>query len=114
MRIAVRQLDAATVVEPQGRIDSESAKAFTERLTELVAAGNLSILIDLRQVQYISSAGFRSLVIAGKLLDERGGRLAVCELTAEILRLFEISSFDELIVIYATQEEGVAKATLRE
>ena len=58
MRIIVGQSGEVTVVEPQGQIDSDSAKAFTKRLTDLVEGGSTRILVDLRHVNYISSAGF--------------------------------------------------------
>jgi anti-anti-sigma factor len=109
MRIIVGQSGEVTVVEPTGQIDSDSAKTFTRRLTDLVEAGSIRILVDLRQVNYISSAGFRSLLVVGKSLDERGGKLVLCSLSAEIRRLFEIGSFDELFVISTTEDEGLAK-----
>src|SRR2546423_1478404 len=110
MRIIAARAGEVMVVEPQGQIDSDSAKEFTKRLTELVEAGNNRLLIDLRQVSYISSAGFRSLLLVGKLLDERLGKLVLCGLSTEIGRLFEIGSFDQLFVICPTQKEGVTKA----
>jgi anti-anti-sigma factor len=110
MRIAETRNGDVVVVEPQGRIDSSNARLFTEHLTGLISAGSRRVLVDLRQVIYVSSAGFRSLLIAGKSLEEAQGKLVLCGLSAEIRRLFEISAFDELFVICATQEEGVAKA----
>src|SRR6266851_7440280 len=110
MRIIVGQSGEVTVVEPQGQIDSDSAKAFTKRLTDLVEGGSTRILVDLRHVNYISSAGFRSLLVVGRSLDERSGKLVLCSLSTEIRRLFEIGSFDELFVICPTQDEGIAKA----
>jgi anti-sigma B factor antagonist len=110
MRITVSQSGEVTVVEPQGQIDSDNAKAFTKRLSELVEGGTTRMVVDLRQVNYISSAGFRSLLVVGKSLDEHSGKLVLCALSAEIRRLFEIGSFDELFVICPTQDEGIAKA----
>jgi len=112
MRITVSQSEEVTIVEPQGQIDSDSAKAFTKRLTELVEGGGIRMVVDLRQVNYISSAGFRYLLDVGKSLDECSGKLVLCSLSPEIRRLFEIGSFDELFIICSSQDEGIARAVV--
>jgi anti-anti-sigma factor len=50
-----------TVIHVKGNIDSTSYQAFQARAEELIAAGNTNLLIDLRQVPYMSSAGLRAL-----------------------------------------------------
>jgi anti-sigma B factor antagonist len=63
-----------------------------------------------QQVLYISSAGFRSLLIARKLIDEFQGKLVLCGMSAEIRRLFEIGHFTDLFLISGTRDEGISKA----
>jgi anti-sigma B factor antagonist len=68
------------------------------------------MLIDLQHVIYISSAGFRALLIAGKLAEESNAKLVLCGLSAEIKRLFEIGTFMDLFTICASREDGMVKA----
>jgi anti-anti-sigma regulatory factor len=51
-----------------------------------------------------------AVLVVGKSLDESSGKLVLCGLSAEIRRLFEVGSFDELFVICPTQDEGIANA----
>ena len=102
--------DEVAVVEPQGRIDSAAAGAFTEAIDTLIRAGSRNLLIDLRDIAYVSSAGFRALLLARKVADEIGGKIVLCGMSGELRRLFEIGHFTELFVICATRDEGLARA----
>jgi len=97
-----------TVVEPRGRIDSATAKEFGERLSRLLNAGRNQLVIDLHNITYISSAGFRQLLIAKRSMQDRDGKLALCGVSGEVKRLFDIGAFGELLPIYPTREAGVA------
>ena len=109
MQIAEQLAGEITVVEVKGRIDSNTAKAFGERLTGLIKDGRTRVVVDLRQLIYISSAGFRALLVAGKLADETNGVLALCGLSAEVQRLFDLGAFSDLFMIYPSRDESIAK-----
>lgn len=98
-----------TIVAVAGRLDTRTADQFGGRLTELLGAGQARVLIEGSQLSYISSAGFRALLIGSKLATETGGRLAVCNLTAPIKRVIELGGFDEVFETYASREEALAK-----
>jgi len=110
MQIAEIQSDGVLIIEPQGRMDSTTAKPFGDRVVELIRSGSHHVLIDLHQILYISSAGFRSLLIARKLIDEFKGKLVLCGMSPEIKRLFEIGHFTDLFIICGTRDEGIGKA----
>jgi anti-anti-sigma factor len=110
MQLIESNSEGVMIVEPRGRIDSVGSKPFGDRLAELVHSGTHNMLIDLQQILYISSAGFRSLLIARKLVDEADGKLVLCGMSSELRRLFEIGAFTDLFTICADRDEGVAKA----
>jgi len=109
VEIAEHQAGDVTILEIKGRIDSNAAGAFGDRLTGLIKAGRARLVVDLKQIIYISSAGFRALLVAGQLAEETNGTLALCALSAEVQRLFDLGSFTDLFVIYPSREEGLAK-----
>ena len=110
MEIIESHSNGVVIVEPRGRMDSTTAKPFGDRVVELIRGGSHHLLIDLQQVLYISSAGFRSLLIARKLIDEFRGKLVLCGMSAELKRLFEIGHFTDLFLICSTRDDGVTKA----
>jgi anti-anti-sigma factor len=107
---AAAQADDVAILAPHGRIDSASAAAFSNRIDALILAGSRNLLIDLRNVPYLSSAGFRALLIARKRLDAMDGKIILCGMTPPLRRLFEVVRFTDLFVICATPEEGLARA----
>ena len=110
MEIVVSTLDEVVIVEPRGRIDSTTSREFGDRLLDLIKEGTARVVVDFSNVVYISSAGFRALLIAAKDSAERNCAFALCSLSAEIHRLFEMGVFVDLFRIYGSREEGVAGA----
>lgn len=109
MEILIGESEGVSTVEPKGRIDSLTAKEFGDRVCELIRSGAKRVVIDLASIAYISSAGFRALLIAGKVAEETEGRLVLCGVVGEVQRLFDISAFATAFQIYSTREECIAK-----
>ena len=97
-----------TVVEISGRIDSASAPTLQERLSAIMSAAKVNVLLDLSRLEYISSAGFRVLLLAGKRSDENGTRFVLCSVSGKVRQLFDLGGFLDLFTIAATREEGWA------
>jgi anti-anti-sigma factor len=104
-------LENVTVLEVHGRIDSTTAQEFSERLIALVQAGQSAIVVDLKNIAYISSAGFRVLLTANRIAAEKHSRLALCGVIGEVRRLFEIGDFTERFVICHTPADGIGRLT---
>ena len=109
MKLVEAVTDDVTVVEAYGRIDSTTAKEFGDRLIALVQAGRCSLVVDLKNIAYISSAGFRALLIANRATAEKQGKLALCGVIGEVKRLFDIGNFSDEFLICPTQAEGIGK-----
>jgi len=88
------------ILAPNGRLDTASAPAFHERLLSCIDGGETSVLLDLMQVDYISSAGLRSLLIAVKRLQACDGRFALCALTDNVREVLQVSGFDTILDIH--------------
>ena len=109
MKLVEVVTEDVTIVEAHGRLDSTTAKEFGDRLIALVQAGRSSIVVDLQNIVYISSAGFRALLIANRATAERQGKLALCGVIGEVKRLFEIGAFTSEFLICSTQADGIGK-----
>ena len=109
MKMVEATAEDVTVLEAYGRLDSTTAKEFGDRLIALVQAGRNTIVVDLKNIIYISSAGFRVLLIANRATSEKQGKLALCGITGEVRRLFEIGAFLDQFLICPTQADGIGK-----
>jgi anti-sigma B factor antagonist/stage II sporulation protein AA (anti-sigma F factor antagonist) len=97
-----------TVLEVKGRVDSTTAQAFGDRLAGTFQATGQRLVLDLRQLEYISSAGFRMLLLAGKRAEETGSRFVLCGLSGKVRQLFDLGGFLDLFPICGSREEGIA------
>jgi anti-anti-sigma factor len=109
MKLVEAVAEDVTIVEAYGRIDSTTAREFGDRLVSLVQAGSGSLVVDLKNIAYISSAGFRALLIANRAAVGKQGKLALCGVIGEVKRLFDIGGFTNEFVICPTQADGIGK-----
>ena len=77
-------------VVPCGSIDSESHNNFRESVEPLLVKSTRGILVDLKDVDYISSAGFGVLFSMQHFLKENKSELLFCHLKPHIQKLFDV------------------------
>jgi anti-anti-sigma factor len=108
MEINATLHDNVAAVAVSGRLDSSNAEGLKERLGEIIHSGASRLVIDLHEVIYISSAGFRTLLITARAVDQASGRMVLCGIAGEVKRLFEVAAFTELFTIVPTREEALS------
>ena len=88
-----------------GRIDSMSSATIQHQLEELILAGNRFIVVNLEQVNFLSSAGLRVFLIAQKELTKVGGEIILLKAAETVLRVFKMTGFDNIFqIVYSGQE----------
>ena len=112
LRILEEASAAALVVAPVGRVDSSTAGDLERRLLERLAEGERRVVIDLADVQYISSAGLRVLLLTLNKLRSAGGRLVLCSMGQSVREVFELAGFTTIFTIEASR--GLAQARILE
>lgn len=110
MEIDTASHDTVTAVTVKGRVDSTTAEKLRDHLTSVIKSGSARLVIDLKEVTYISSAGFRTLLITARSVEAAKGKLALCGVAGEVKRLFDIASFTELFTILPNRDDAVAAA----
>ena len=90
-----------------GRVDSSVAKLLEQKVLD-VASRDDRIVVDLREMNYVSSAGLRSFIILAKHARSKRQTIALCGMAEEIAEIFEISGLLELFVVYDSVESAVA------
>ncbi|MFN3439542.1 MAG: STAS domain-containing protein [Acidovorax sp.] len=97
------------ILRPCGRLDSSSSPELERVVTEQLEAGVQRLVFDLSSLDYISSAGLRVILLAGKRLRASKGKLVLVGLQTMVREVFDMSGFLSLFAITATLDEGVAK-----
>lgn len=111
MEIIESQKGPVTIFEPRGGMDRSGAGPLGDRIFAAIDSGSRNLLVDLQHIDYISSAGFRALLLAYKRADDVKAKLVLCGVSPEVRRLFDLGRFLDLFTVCATREEGISKAT---
>ena len=95
-------------VEIGDRLDTHTYGELDDRLTLVLASKVRSLLLDLAPLEYISSAGVRSVFRARKLLAERGGKVVIANAQPQVQKVFDIVKAVPLSEIFRSVEEADA------
>jgi anti-anti-sigma factor len=92
-----------------GRIDSGNAGELLDRLNKLISSGEKTILLDLKEVLYLTSAAFRVLLVATDEAERNAGRVVLCGLAGQVRELFEMGGLLEAFTVYGSRGDALAK-----
>ena len=107
MDITTKNEDKALIVSVNGRMDAVTASDFENALTEFIGQGNSSLVIDFSDLDYISSAGLRSILSTAKKMKGMEGKLFLANLKEVVKEVFDISGFSAIIPIYDSVETAL-------
>ena len=104
------RIDAQTyVLALAGELDLYSADAFRTALDEALEDGATRLAIDLTSVDFIDSVALGVLANAMKRLRNAGGGLAVISGNPQIVRVFEITGLDRMLVLAPSLNEALER-----
>ena len=101
--------DKALVFSVKGRMDATSSPEFDKEISELMSQGEKDFIVDLSELDYISSAGLRSILSTVKKLKAKEGKLYLAALKGVVKEVFEISGFSTIIPIYESVESALSE-----
>jgi anti-sigma B factor antagonist len=86
----------------------QSIQALGEQLQNLVSdSGGKKLLLNFRNVEYMSSAVLGMLVTLNKKIRTAGGKLVLCNIDPQIREVFSITQLDKVFVIRGDEQEAL-------
>lgn len=113
MELAHRRMNRVDVLTISGRMQAPEAAKLQEKISQLFAEGRFRILLDLANLEYISSPGLRVLIEARKrarewkLSDFDRGDVRIVHLPSRIKEVFDLTGFTALFQIFEDPLEAV-------
>ena len=99
----------AILIKLAGRMDAITSTDFEEQCNELIEAGEKFMVLDLSELEYISSAGLRGILITAKKLMLAKGEISFAHLQGLVKDVISMSGFGLQFPIHETTEEALAK-----
>ena len=97
MTIEIKKNAEETIIEIVGRLDTITAPVLDKAINEDIGEAK-NLVLDVKGMEYISSAGLRVLLAAQKKMQKIGSMKLtnVCE---EVMEVFEMTGFADILVI---------------
>lgn len=99
---------ASQRVDIAGRLDTHTYLDLDRELAPILAGGVQSLVLDLAGLEYISSAGVRSVFKARKAVSARGGKVVVANAQPQIQKVFDVVKAVPLSEIFSSVAEADA------
>jgi anti-anti-sigma factor len=107
MEINESKANEVTVLALSGRLDTLNYGVLEKKLQSLFDAGQTRIVLDCKDLDYISSSGLRVLLMYLKKANAVSGKISLSQLTRNIREIFDISGFTSIFDIYDNTDEAV-------
>ena len=97
MTIEIKKTEVETIIEIVGRLDTITAPALDKTINEDIG-DTKNLVLDVKGMEYISSAGLRVLLAAQKKMQAIGSMklTGVCE---DVMEVFEMTGFADILSI---------------
>ncbi len=107
MEITQENINDVSIVSLNGRLNVTTTSELEQVFNTLFEENRTKVLVECRELEYISSAGLRVLLTAAKQFKKISGEIALAGLSQNVKQVFEISGFTSIFTIYTTRDEAV-------
>lgn len=96
------------VLQIVGRIDTTNYTEFEKFISEVIDLGDKNLVLDCKNLNYISSSGLRVFLITQKRLMGAAGKLHLCNMQPSIKEIFDISGFSTIFKIFDSEDDALS------
>ena len=107
MDIIEEKSNDVSIISLNGRLNVTTTAELEKAFNKLFEENATKIIVDCRELEYISSAGLRVLLTAAKQFKKISGEIALATLNQNVKQVFEISGFTSIFTIYTTRDEAI-------
>ena len=108
MKTEVQQDSNSTIVKVAGSVDALTAAELSKVLTNQITEGHANLVVDLTGVEFMSSAGLRTLLGAVKEARSNGGDLRIASTNPGVDKVLKMSGFNNIAKVFSSQAEAVS------
>lgn len=109
MTIPSEKFGDVLIASPKGQLNSTNAAAAEAELVQQVTQGERLLALDFSQLDYISSAGLRVVLVLAKRLKQADGKLVLFGLQPHVREVFEISGFLAILTVCDSRDQALAQ-----
>lgn len=108
METDIRQDNNITTISVKGSVDALTAAELTKTINAQIEENHVNLVMDLTGLEFMSSAGLRSLLGAVKESRSHGGDLRIVSTNLGIDKVLKMSGFHNIAKVFTSQADAVA------
>lgn len=106
MEISTKHDSDRCTLSISGRLDAATSGELEDVFEKQLKQGVAYIVLDMQNLELVSSAGLRVILVAGKALDEKGGKMALCGMKPDVTEVIHIAGFDKVFPLANNVEQA--------
>jgi len=108
MEVSSQEFKHCDLIRVKGRVDSSTAPEFSRALEKITYSGRYKIAVDMTDLEYMSSAGFRALLASQRNCKRYNrGEVVLVKVPVRIREALELAGFTELFKTFDDSLEAV-------
>ena len=108
LSIAVRHIGNVAVILPAGFINAHTVREFEEALESQVQQGRYKLLLNCKDLSYISSAGLGAIMGLIETVRENDGDILLSNLQENVFAIFDTLGFTQLYRVFPEEDQALA------
>lgn len=100
MEIGEEKIGDIVVLKLKGRLDASSAKTMKDKVNALTKDNQKSLVVDMKEVDFIDSTGLGTLVACLRSVNKLGGDIKIASLQDQVRAILELTRLHHIFGIY--------------
>ncbi len=105
MDISFRDIGESKVIEVSGEVDLYNVSELKKALFSVTDGNHSSVIVDMKNVNYMDSSGIGALVAGQKKMKAHNGTFALMNIHDDVLNILKLATLDKFFKIYESEDE---------
>ena len=107
MEVAIKDRGEHKIVSINGEVDLYNVSELKKTLFSITDGANNSVVVDMRNVNYMDSSGIGALVAGQKKMKAHNGKFALMNIHDDVLNILKLATLDKFFKIYESEDDLV-------
>ena len=107
MNVTTTEYKHCDLIEVSGKIDHNTAPQLSDTLEAVNKAGRYNLILDMENVEFMSSAGLRVLARVQTSCKENNGDLVLAQVSQRVYEALEVVAFDKFFKFFDSVLDAV-------
>ncbi|MEW6526742.1 MAG: STAS domain-containing protein [Spirochaetota bacterium] len=105
MEIEFKDIGEHKVISVSGEVDLYNVSELKKALFSVTDGSYSSVVVDLKDVNYMDSSGIGALVAGQKKMRAHNGKFALMNIHDDVLNILKLATLDKFFTIYESEED---------